>query len=96
MHAAAIEKLISHYEERFPSSSYDYSKITSDTKKIIASLDEIADEMNSLFAAKDYDREKFYRLYVEALRIIFGENNKKYLELAKDLEEEFGKKEKKE
>ncbi|MDP1845143.1 MAG: hypothetical protein Q8L09_00160 [Candidatus Moranbacteria bacterium] len=93
-HAEGKTKIVSRYEERYPESAYDHSKIKDESRKRIDNLNTITDEINSLFASEQYDREKFFWLYVKAYGIIFGRNDKRYLEFLKDLEEEFVKKDK--
>ncbi|MFA6193607.1 MAG: hypothetical protein WC726_01965 [Parcubacteria group bacterium] len=84
------KKIIARYEELYPPNEYNYSQISDDTKMRIKGLNEIADRVNGLLASGKFTREEFTRIFVRASELVYGENDKRYLDEKEIYESEFG------
>jgi cobalamin biosynthesis Mg chelatase CobN len=83
------KRIVARYEELYPPNEYDYSQISDDAKMRIKGLDEIADRVNGLLASENFSRQEFSRLFVEANKFVYGENDNRYIEEKKLFESEF-------
>jgi len=83
-------ELVSRYEKCYPPSEYDYGHISQDTKERIARLNEFADKASELFASGKFTRKEFTRIFVKASELVYGENDKRYIEEKEIYESEFG------